>query len=164
MSSRWEKNHYIQEEFQEILANFTKTIMLYKPKNIIDFAINYFTSLEKKIPLDQLLEKQNNLNSFGTETTLNNENSLNKDEDIDLEDSISQNNDSKIKVPISEEFKKFIGLKKPENKRLKNESNELETSQSNSQRDKIKDFVSELFIENKWYNKILLIKVFYNVL
>ncbi len=149
MSSRLEKNHYIQEEFQEILANFTKTIMLYKPKNIIDFAINYFTSLEKKIPLDQLLEKQNNLNSFGTETTLNNENSLNKDEDIDLDDSISQNNDSKIKVPISEEFKKFIGLKKPENKRLKNESNELETSQSNSQRDKIKDFVSELFIENK---------------
>ena len=149
MSSRLGKNHYIQEEFQEILANFTKTIMLYKPKNIIDFAINYFTSLEKKIPLDQLLEKQNNLNSFGTETTLNNENSLNKDEDIDLDDSISQNNDSKIKVPISEEFKKFIGLKKPENKRLKNESNELETSQSNSQRDKIKDFVSELFIENK---------------
>ena len=149
MSSRLEKNHYIQEEFQEILANFTKTIMLYKPKNIIDFAINYFTSLEKKIPLDQLLEKQNNLNSFGTESTLNNENSLNKDEDIDLDDSISQNNDSKIKVPISEEFKKFIGLKKPENKRLKNESNELETSQSNSQRDKIKDFVSELFIENK---------------
>ena len=149
MSSRLEKNHYIQEEFQEILANFTKTIMLYKPKNIIDFAINYFTSLEKKIPLDQLLEKQNNLNSFGTETTLNNESSLNKDEDIDLDDSISQNNDSKIKVPISEEFKKFIGLKEPENKRLKNESNELETSQSNSQRDKIKDFVSELFIENK---------------
>ena len=149
MSSRLEKNHYIQEEFQEILANFTKTIMLYKPKNIIDFAINYFTSLEKKIPLDQLLEKQNNLNSFGTETTLNNENSLNKDEDIDLDDSISQNNDSKIKVPISEEFKKFIGLKKPENKRLKNESNELETSQSNSQIDKIKDFVSELFIDNK---------------
>ena len=149
MSSRLEKNHYIQEEFQEILANFTKTIMLYKPKNIIDFAINYFTSLEKKIPLDQLLEKQNNLNSFGTETTLNNESSLNKDEDIDLDNSISQNNDSKIKVPISEEFKKFIGLKKPENKRLKNESNELETSQSNSQRDKIKDFVSELFIENK---------------
>ena len=149
MSSRLGKNHYIQEEFQEILANFTKTIMLYKPKNIIDFAINYFTSLEKKIPLDQLLEKQNNLNSFGTETTLNNESSLNKDEDIDLDDSISQNNDSKIKVPISEEFKKFIGLKKPENKRLKNESNELETSQSNSQRDKIKDFVSELFIENK---------------
>ena len=149
MSSRLGKNHYIQEEFQEILANFTKTIMLYKPKNIIDFAIKYFTSLEKKIPLDQLLEKQNNLNSFGTETTLNNENSLNKDEDIDLDDSISQNNDSKIKVPISEEFKKFIGLKKPENKRLKNESNELETSQSNSQRDKIKDFVSELFIENK---------------
>ena len=149
MSSRLGKNHYIQEEFQEILANFTKTIMLYKPKNIIDFAINYFTSLEKKIPLDQLLEKQNNLNSFGTETTLNNENSLNKDEDIDLDDSISQNNDSKIKVPISEEFKKFIGLKKAENKRLKNESNELETSQSNSQRDKIKDFVSELFIENK---------------
>ena len=149
MSSHLEKNHYIQEEFQEILANFTKTIMLYKPKNIIDFAINYFTSLEKKIPLDQLLEKQNNLNSFGTETTLNNESSLNKDEDIDLDDSISQNNDSKIKVPISEEFKKFIGLKKPENKRLKNESNELETSQSNSQRDKIKDFVSELFIENK---------------
>ena len=149
MSSRLGKNHYIQEEFQEILANFTKTIMLYKPKNIIDFAINYFTSLEKKIPLDQLLEKQNNLNSFGTETTLNIENSLNKDEDIDLDDSISQNNDSKIKVPISEEFKKFIGLKKAENKRLKNESNELETSQSNSQRDKIKDFVSELFIENK---------------
>ena len=55
-------------------------------------------------------------------------------------------------------------MKEPENKRLKNESNELETSQSNSQRDKIKDFVSELFIENKWYNKILLIKVFYNVL
>ena len=59
MSSNFPDKHFIQEEFQQILNNFTKTIIFYKPKDIIDFAISYFISLEKRIPLKQILQKQN---------------------------------------------------------------------------------------------------------
>ena len=149
MSSYFRNKNYITEEFHLILANFTKAIMLYRPKDIIDFAINYFTSLEKKIPLVQLLEKQKILNSAGTKSTLNNDNNLSKNEDIDLNETISENNNSKIKVPISDEFKKIIGLKESDNKRLKNEINLHELTPANSVRDKVKDFISELFSENK---------------
>ena len=154
MSSYFRNKNYITEEFHQILANFTKAIMLYRPKDIIDFAINYFTSLEKKIPLERLLESQKYINSLGSESTLNNEQNITKEENINLDDTNSQdnledieNNDSRIMIPMSKEFKKIIKIKEIENKGgLKKENNEFEISATNTERDKVKDFVSELFI------------------
>ena len=153
MSSNFPKKHFIPDDFQQIFNNFTKAILFYKPKDIIDFAINYFISLEKKIPLERLLESQKYINSLGSESTLNNEQNITK-EDINLDDTNSQdnledieNNDSRIMIPMSKEFKKIIKIKEIENKGgLKKENNEFEISATNTERDKVKDFVSELFI------------------
>ena len=154
MSSNFTKKHFIPEEFQQIFNNFTKAILFYKPKDIIDFAINYFISLEKKIPLERLLESQKYINSLGSESTLNNEQNITKEENINLDDTNSldnlediENNDSRIMIPMSKEFKKIIKIKEIENKGgLKKENNEFEISATNTERDKVKDFVSELFI------------------
>ena len=154
MSSNFTKKHFIPEEFQQIFNNFTKAILFYKPKDIIDFAINYFISLDKKIPLERLLESKKYINSLGSESTLNNEQNITKEENINLDDTNSQdnledieNNDSRIMIPMSKEFKKIIKIKEIENKGgLKKENNEFEISATNTERDKVKDFVSELFI------------------
>ena len=154
MSSNNPQKHYIQEEFQQILNNFTKALLFYRPKDIIDFAINYFVSLERKIPLDKLLESQKYINSLGSESTLNNEQNITNEENINLDDTNSldnlednQNNDSNIKIPMSKEFKKILKIKEIENKGgLKKENNDFEISATNTERDKVKDFVSELFI------------------
>ena len=154
MSSNNPQKHYIQEEFQQILNNFIKALLFYRPKDIIDFAINYFVSLERKIPLDKLLESQKYINSLGSESTLNNEQNITNEENINLDDTNSldnlednQNNDSNIKIPMSKEFKKILKIKEIENKGgLKKETNDFEISATNTDRDKVKDFVSELFI------------------
>ena len=50
-------------------------------------------------------------------------------------------------IPMSKEFKKIIKIKEIENKGgLKKGNNEFEISATNTERDKVKDFVSELFI------------------
>ena len=154
MSSNYPQKHYIQEEFQQILNNFTKALLFYRPKDIIDFAINYFVSLERKIPLDKLLESQKYINSLCSESTLNNEQNITNEENINLDDTNSldnlednQNNDSNIKIPMSKEFKKILKIKEIGNKGgLKKETNDFEISATNTERDKVKDFVSELFI------------------
>ena len=59
MYSKNSKNYQFNEDFEKVISNFTKAILFYKPKDIIDFAINYFTSLEKKVPLEEILNNKN---------------------------------------------------------------------------------------------------------
>ena len=51
MSSRFSNKFPIPEKFPEILHDFAREVVRYMPKDILDFAIQYFFSLEQNIPL-----------------------------------------------------------------------------------------------------------------
>ena len=52
MSSRFSNKFPIPEKFPEILHDFAREVVRYMPKDILDFAIQYFFSLEQNIPLN----------------------------------------------------------------------------------------------------------------
>ena len=147
------KNYPIQEDFQKVYFNFTKSILLYKPKDIISFAICYFTSLEKKIPLEQILNNQKNLNILKNESTLFEEPDNEDEKNKNLEDTNSYYNfgandidESNKKVPLTKDLEEFIIKKDIENKYkiAKNDTKE-ENSRKDSEINKVKDLISELF-------------------
>ena len=154
MSSKYNKKHYVPEDFQQILSNFSKTIILYKPKDIIDFAISYFISLERNVPLDKILKNKQYINTSGSESTLNNEQNLDKvEEKFNLDNSNSKDNledteslDSNKRIPLTKEMEEMIKINEIEDNKLLNENNELEISATNSEKEKVKEFVSELFM------------------
>ena len=153
MSSKKPNNYLIQEDFQQILSNFTKTIIFYKPKDIIDFAIKYFISLEKKIPLKQILEEDKYINILKTESTMNNEQKLAEQENIDLDDTNSKNimevNDifePIEKIPLTGGLRGLIVNKETENKKQKSYDTE-DNSANIEERKKVKEFISDLFEE-----------------
>ena len=149
------KNQYkIKEEFPQILNNFTKAVIYHKPKDIIDFAITYFSALERKIPLENSLGSNDKINT----SKLDNENKNNeeklKDEhrkSIDLSDSISHN--SEIKVPISKELEEVINKREAKDKNNKTSfdnninKNNNELSENDVEMKLIKDFIDDLFNE-----------------
>ena len=149
------KNQYkIKEEFPQILNNFTKAVIYHKPKDIIDFAITYFSNLERKIPLENSLGNNDKINT----SKLDNENKNNeeklKDEhrkSIDLSDSISHN--SEIKVPISKELEEVINKREAKDKNNKTSfdnninKNNNEISENDAEMKLIKDFIDDLFNE-----------------
>ena len=51
MSSRFSNKFPIPEKFPEILHDFAREVVRYMPKDILDFAIQYFFSLEQNVPL-----------------------------------------------------------------------------------------------------------------
>ena len=143
------KKYLIQEDFQKVYYNFTKAILLYKPKDIIDFAISYFTSLEKKIPLKRILNEQKNSNISKNESTLYNEDEKNKN----LDDTNSyynfegnDKNESNNKIPLTKDLEELIISKDNENKnKIANKDIKDEIPQNDSEINKVKDFISELF-------------------
>ena len=54
MSSRFSNKFPIPEKFPEILHDFAREVVRYMPKDILDFAIQYFFSLEQNIPLNYI--------------------------------------------------------------------------------------------------------------
>ena len=58
----------IKDEFPKILNDFTRSILYYNPKDILDFSFKYFYSLENNISLSSTLGTQLN-----TEISTNNE-------------------------------------------------------------------------------------------
>ncbi len=149
------KNQYkIKEEFPQILNNFTKAVIYHKPKDIIDFAITYFSALERKIPLENSLGSNDKINTSKLDNkNKNNEEKL-KDENrksIDLADSISH--DSEIKVPISKVLEEVINKREAKDKdnktsldnKIKKNNNEI--SENDAEMKLIKDFIDDLFNE-----------------
>lgn len=51
MSSRLANKFPIPEKFPEILHDYAREVVRYRPKDIYDFSIQYFYSIEKSIPL-----------------------------------------------------------------------------------------------------------------
>ena len=154
MYSKNSKNHRPNEDFEKVISNFTKAILFYKPKDIIDFAINYFTSLEKKVPLEEILNNKKYSHLDKSESTLQNEENVSEEENIDINDSNSYNNiensndEPKIKIPLTKEFEELIEAKDIENKaknKIVNNDLNKEILENNSDRNKVKEFISDLF-------------------
>ena len=154
MYSKNSKNYQFNEDFEKVISNFTKAILFYKPKDIIDFAINYFTSLEKKVPLEEILKNKKYSHLDKSESTLQNEENVSEEENIDINDSNSYNNiensndEPKIKIPLTKEFEELIEAKDIENKaknKIVNNDLNKEILENNSDRNKVKEFISDLF-------------------
>ena len=151
MSSKFSNKYFIQEEFQKILNNFTKAIIFYKPKDIIDFAVNYFISLERKVPLDQILEQQKLKNIQKTDSTLNNEKNLSSEEKVNLEEAYnkdnleeSENEYSEVKIPMTDELKSFLQIKGINTDKIQDKE-ETDNSATDSDRKHVKNFIDDLF-------------------
>ena len=151
MSSKFSNKYFIQEEFQKILNNFTRAIIFYKPKDIIDFAVNYFISLERKVPLDQILEQQKLKNIQKTDSTLNNEKNLSGEEKVDLDETNnkdnleeSQNEYSGVKIPMTDELKSFLQIKGINTDKIQDKE-ETDHSATDSDRKHVKNFIDDLF-------------------
>ena len=151
MSSKFSNKYFIQEEFQKILNNFTKAIIFYKPKDIIDFAVNYFISLERKVPLDQILEQQKLKNIQKTDSTLNNEKNLSSEEKVNLDETNnkdnleeSENEYSEVKIPMTDEFKSFLQIKGINTDKIQDKE-ETDNSATDSDRKHVKNFIDDLF-------------------
>ena len=54
MSSKFSNKYPIPEKFPEILHDFSREVLRYMPKDILDFAIQYFYSLETASPLNYI--------------------------------------------------------------------------------------------------------------
>ena len=54
MSSRFSNKFPIPEKFPEILHDFAREVVRYMPKDILDFSIQYFYSIEENIPLNYI--------------------------------------------------------------------------------------------------------------
>ena len=52
MSSRFSNKFPIPEKFPEILHDYAREVVRYMPKDILDFSIQYFYSLDQNIPLN----------------------------------------------------------------------------------------------------------------
>ena len=151
MSSKFSSKYFIQEEFQKILNNFTRAIIFYKPKDIIDFAVNYFISLERKVPLDQILEQQKLRNIQKTDSTLNNEKNLSGEEKVDLDETNnndnleeSENEYSGVKIPMTDELKSFLQIKGINTNKIQDKE-ETDHSATDSDRKHVKNFIDDLF-------------------
>ena len=151
MSSKFSNKYFIQEEFQKILNNFTRAIIFYKPKDIIDFAVNYFISLERKVPLDQILEQQKLKNIQKTDSTLNNEKNLSGEEKVDLDETNnkdnleeSENEYSEVKIPMTDELKSFLQIKGINTDKIQDKE-ETDNSATDSDRKHVKNFIDDLF-------------------
>ena len=156
MSSKYSNKHNIPKEFQQILNNFTKTIIRYKPKDIIDFAIYYFISLEKEIPLDRILDKSKYVNVQKKEASINNEQKFENKENTHFDESNSKGNledtddfESNKRIPITRDLEEIIKIQEIENKKSIKKDIGSEIVASNDEKEKVKDFISELFIESE---------------
>ena len=118
MSSKYSNKYPIPEKFPEILHDFSREVLRYMPKDILDFSIQYFYSLETNSPLNyteggsnkipkisetiELKEKRNDLSTPSLTTNQNTQNVFyNKaekkihDENEDIKE-IKETNSSKI--------------------------------------------------------------------
>ena len=151
MSSKFSNKYFIQEEFQKILNNFTKAIIFYKPKDIIDFAVNYFISLERNVPLDQILEQQKLKNIQKSDSTLNNEKNLSSEEKVNLDEAYnkdnleeSENEYSGVKIPMTDELKSFLQIKGINTDKIQDKE-ETDHSATDSDMKHVKNFIDDLF-------------------
>lgn len=117
----------VKEDFSEILHDFSRSIIYHKPKDILDFSVKYFYSLEKKIPLSTILETEIN-----TEMTTKTEQNVNQIETVNStikqphEDFTKDNNN--ITTNKNSNSNSEI-LKKDDSKNITSENNNEESEE-----------------------------------
>jgi hypothetical protein len=52
MASKYLQKFPVPEGFQEVLADFTREVLRAQPKNVVEFAAQYFEGLEKGRKMD----------------------------------------------------------------------------------------------------------------
>ena len=61
MTSKFSNKFLIPEKFPEILHDYSREVIRYMPKDILDFSIQYFYYLEKGLPLNYIDGGSNNI-------------------------------------------------------------------------------------------------------
>lgn len=152
----------IPENFPEILHDFAKEVVREQPKDILDFAVEYFKALELSIPFQygkitdrSICNETNDIatnpntktTTFGLKKEERNKEEENEHNEIIVENTSEKNVES---IP-SEEGKKEeeVSQKSIEEENNKND-NELKKDESSeeSKENKVKDFISEVFKES----------------
>ena len=106
MTSKNLEENNIHEKLAEIIHNFTREIILNKPKDILDFSIKYFYSLEKRIPFSynpNLLEPLESNNNSEKKDLIQDNKKLNKESDSIHPLFYIQNINQGINNPINSE-------------------------------------------------------------
>ena len=132
MSSRFSNKFPIPEKFPEILHDYAREVVRYMPKDILDFSIQYFYSLDQNVPfnymegasnalpklsyaLEQKEKSKENRDTLSTPSLATNQNTQNmfyrqseisgKKDEKDIKE-IKETNSSKINTPIGTEESK----------------------------------------------------------
>ena len=139
MSSKYSKKYLIPPGFTEILHDFGKEVVRHQPKDILDFAIQYFYSLEKKSPLNYIEGNSQNIQK----SNYNKELLENRTDDTNFNSEIKQN---EMNLTNQKSFDE-------DNKENTNDINEIIVSQPTGLDEaKIKriskDFMDSIFEEN----------------
>ena len=133
MSSKFSNKFPIPEKFPEILHDYAREVVRYMPKDILDFSIQYFYSMDQSIPLNYVegaskdipkisysleekeksKEKRETLSTPSLTTNQNTQNMFYKQSEISAKKNeneikeIKETNSSKINSPVlTEESKK----------------------------------------------------------
>ena len=101
MTSRNSNLFPIPEGFQEILHDYAKEVVRYKPEDILDFSIQYFYSLENAIPLNFIPGNSSNIKNEERENLeeINDNNNIKNNEEniiLESENNNNLNNDENI--------------------------------------------------------------------
>ena len=132
MSSRFSNKFPIPEKFPEILHDYAREVVRYMPKDILDFSIQYFYSLDQNVPfnymegassglpklsyaLEQKEKSKENRDTLSTPSLATNQNTQNmfykqseisaKKDEREIKE-IKETNSSKINSPIGTEESK----------------------------------------------------------
>ena len=182
----------IPDKFPQILHDYVREVIRNQPKDILDFSIKYFYSIENKMLRNQssLTNKRSTIN---TELNINLDetnqdanaqsntiqfkdniytsriNEMEKEESKinNSNESVEEDNDDnnenviiepELIVPISKEMEELIKKREEEEEKEQNNTSRYEKrppsvisgiSDNNSQKQDVKDFVSDLFNDNE---------------
>ena len=129
MSSKFSNKYPIPEKFPEILHDFSREVLRYMPKDILDFAIQYFYSLEINSPLNYIEGNSNNIPKSAIEINTLEKKQI-KDRRQDSTPSLTTNqNTQNLFYKQGEQSEKRIDNENEEIKELK----ETNSSKMNSQ-------------------------------
>ena len=166
MSSRQSNQFPIPESFPEILHNFAKEIVRYKPNDIYDFSIQYFYCLENEIPLNYTPGASSNIHhkeDKNKETLIedNNTNKINNNNIINNEDvnnNINENSDDNIDEHYEKKAKEFIDdVLKKSFQFVQNEINENKIENEEDEKSINKNSSEDNNIENNEMNQEILL-------
>ena len=171
MTSKISNKFPIPEKFPEILHDFIREVIRYMPKDILDFAIQYFYSLEQNISLKyeeggsnnipKILEQKEKLNNRentpslptkqNTQNVFYNKNEINiKKNELDI-DEIKENLSKNYTPRGTEENKNELEIDNIENisNRTGNTFNNI--SGNSSIKNGVRNFIGDVLEESKKY-------------